>query len=114
MRKDFLTTKYYYKTKPDGSKRQLYHDSFFSPVYFLLLCKPLTPKISFVILLVKFPHSPILHYAFSSWIEKTTTKTIHCFGKTERNFTHSPYCLPYRSFYVSLENLVLDQVILIP
>ena len=25
---------------------------------------------------VKFPHSPILHYAFSSWIEKTMTKTI--------------------------------------
>ena len=23
---------------------------------------------------VKFPHSPILHYAFSFWIEKTTTK----------------------------------------
>ena len=27
---------------------------------------------------VKFPHSPILNYAFSSWIEKTMTKTIHC------------------------------------
>ena len=27
---------------------------------------------------VKFPYSPTLHYAFSSWIEKTTTKTIHC------------------------------------
>ena len=27
---------------------------------------------------VKFPHSPILHYAFSSLIEKTMTKTIHC------------------------------------
>ena len=27
---------------------------------------------------VKFPHSPILHYAFSSWIEKAMTKTIHC------------------------------------
>ena len=27
---------------------------------------------------VKFPHSPILHYASSSWIEKTRTKTIHC------------------------------------
>ena len=26
---------------------------------------------------VKFPHSPILHYAFSSWTEKTMTKTIH-------------------------------------
>ena len=26
----------------------------------------------------KFPHSPILHDAFSSWIEKTMTKTIHC------------------------------------
>ena len=29
-------------------------------------------------IVVKFPHSPILHYAFSSWIEKTMTKTIHC------------------------------------
>ena len=27
---------------------------------------------------VKFPHSPILHYVFSSWIEKTVKKTIHC------------------------------------
>ena len=27
--------------------------------------------------LVKFPHSPILHYAFSSWTEKTMTKTMH-------------------------------------
>ena len=27
---------------------------------------------------VKFPHNPILHYAFSSWIEKTMTKTIDC------------------------------------
>ena len=27
---------------------------------------------------VKFPHSTILHYAFSSWIEKTMTKKIHC------------------------------------
>ena len=25
---------------------------------------------------VKFPHSPILHYAFSSWTEKTMTKTM--------------------------------------
>ena len=25
--------------------------------------------------LIKFPYSPILHYAFSSWIEKTMTKT---------------------------------------
>ena len=28
--------------------------------------------------LIKFPHSPILHYAFSSWVEKTMTKTIRC------------------------------------
>ena len=26
---------------------------------------------------IKFPHSPILRYAFTSWIEKTITKTIH-------------------------------------
>ena len=28
--------------------------------------------------LVTFPHSPILNYAFSSWVEKTMTKTIRC------------------------------------
>ena len=27
---------------------------------------------------VKFPHGPILHYAFNSSIEKTMTKTIPC------------------------------------
>ena len=32
---------------------------------------------SFKFLKVKFLHNPILHYAFSSWIEKTMTKTIH-------------------------------------
>ena len=26
---------------------------------------------------VKVPNSPTLHYTFSSWIEKTMTKTIH-------------------------------------
>ena len=31
-------------------------------------------KVKSVPWLVKFPHSPILHHAFSSWIEKTTTK----------------------------------------
>ena len=41
---------------------------------FLLFYFPLT--LSHV--RVKFPHSPILHYAFSSWIEKTMTKTIDC------------------------------------
>ena len=50
----------------------------------------------------KFPHSPILHYAFSSWIEKTMTKTIHCLGKTDLfynrmglcgNFTQKKPCL---------------------
>ena len=28
--------------------------------------------------MLKFPQSPTLHYAFSSWIKKTMTKTIHC------------------------------------
>ena len=31
--------------------------------------------------LVKFPHSPILHYAFSSWIEKTMQKQYIALGK---------------------------------
>ena len=36
-----------------------------------------TFSVEFIKISVKFPHSPILHYAFSSWIEKTVTKTIH-------------------------------------
>ena len=36
-----------------------------------------TFSVEFIKISVKFPHSPILHYAFSSWIEKTMTKTIH-------------------------------------
>ena len=27
---------------------------------------------------VRFPHSPILHYAYSSWIKITMAKTIDC------------------------------------
>lgn len=33
-----------------------------------------TIAIIFMIVTVKFPYSPILHYTFSSWIEKT----MHC------------------------------------
>ena len=40
----------------------------------------------------KFPHSPILHYAFSSWIEKTMTKTIHCLGKTDLFYNRMGLC----------------------
>ena len=32
---------------------------------------------------VKFLHSPILHYAFSSWIEKTMKKPYIAIGKTD-------------------------------
>ena len=39
---------------------------------------PQNIKDSGVVTGVKFPHSPLLHYAFSSQIEKTMTKTIHC------------------------------------
>ena len=31
----------------------------------------------------KISAQPHPHYAFSSWIEKTMTKTIHCHGKTD-------------------------------
>ena len=31
----------------------------------------------------KFPHSPILHYAFSSWREKTMTKNYISTGNTD-------------------------------
>ena len=41
---------------------------------------------------VKFPHSPILHYAFSSWIEKTMTKTIHCHWETDLFYNSMGLC----------------------
>ena len=42
--------------------------------------------------LVKFPHSPILHYAFSSWIEKTMTKTIHHHWETDLFYNSMGLC----------------------
>ena len=39
-----------------------------------------------------FPHSPIQHFAFSSWIEKTMTKTIHCIGKTDLFYNSIGLC----------------------
>ena len=41
---------------------------------------------------VKFPHSPILHYAFSSWIEKTTTKQYITLWKTELFYNGMGLC----------------------
>ena len=37
----------------------------------------------FSCVVVKFPHSHIPHYAFSSWIEKTMTKQYIAVGKTD-------------------------------
>ena len=55
---------------------------------FILLCtilrKSFCPQGNLSILLlflVKFPHSPKLHYAFSSWIEKTMKKAIQSLWK---------------------------------
>ena len=41
---------------------------------------------------VKFPHSLILHFAFSSWIEKIMTKTIYCHWEDR-------FVLAVRKFY---------------
>ena len=41
---------------------------------------------------VKFPHSLILHFAFSSWIEKIMTKTRHCHWENR-------FVLAVRKFY---------------
>ena len=38
---------------------------------------------------VKFSHSPILYYAFSSWIEKKVTKTIIALGNTDLFYSSS-------------------------
>ena len=48
---------------------------------------------------VKFPHNPILHYAFSSWIEKTMTKTIHYhIGKTDLFYNSMRLCGNFTKF----------------
>ena len=48
------------------------------------------------VILPKFLHIPILHYAFSSWIETTVTKTIH--RHWENRFVLQQYG-PVRKFY---------------
>ena len=53
--------------------------------------------------LVKSPHSPILHYAFSSWIEKTTTKTIHCRWKTDLFNNSMGLCGNLTQFFIALK-----------
>ena len=44
------------------------------------------------LIVVKFPHSPILHYAFSSWIEKTMTKQYIAIGKTDLLYNSMGLC----------------------
>ena len=41
---------------------------------------------------VKFPHSPILHYAFSSWREKTLTKKYISTRKTDLFYNSMELC----------------------
>ena len=41
---------------------------------------------------VKFPHSPILHYAFSSWTEETMTKIIHFRWETDLFYNSMGLC----------------------
>ena len=54
---------------------------------------------------VKFPHSPVLHYAFSSWREITMTKTGHCHW--ENRFVLQWYG-PVRKFYPELAQSLLN------
>ena len=64
--------------------KQQYHDKALSllndkSTYAVLNSDPTSKTVSKKVKQkVKFPHSPILHYTFSYWIEKTMTKTIHC------------------------------------
>ena len=44
---------------------------------------------------VKFTHSPILHHACSSWIEKTMTKQYFAFGKTDLFYNSMGLCGNY-------------------
>ena len=57
-----------------GDIRYLSHLHF---VLFRLQIRKITLHYLLMKEMVKFPHNPIPHYAFSSWIDKTMTKTIH-------------------------------------
>ena len=47
---------------------------------------------------VKFPHSHILHYAFSSWIEKTITKKYISIRKTDLFYNSMRLCGNFTKF----------------
>ena len=47
---------------------------------------------------VKFPHSHILHYAFSSWIEKTMTKKYIAIRKTDLFYNSMRLCGNFTKF----------------
>ena len=64
-----------------GDIRYLSHLHF---VLFRLQIRKITLHCLLMKEMVKFPHNPIPHYAFSSWIDKTMTKTIH--GHWENRF----------------------------
>ena len=59
-------------------------------------------EIKTVLILVKFPYSPILHYAFSSWIEKTMTKTIRCQWETDLFCNSMGLCGNFTLIFLSL------------
>ena len=51
---------------------------------------------------VKFPHSPILHYAFSSWIEKTMTKQYIAIRKTDLFYNSMGLCGNFLPIHVPI------------
>ena len=60
--------------------------------------------------LVKFPHSPILHYVFSSWIEKTIKKQYIAIGKTDLLYNSMGLCGNFTRFLSEKECLSIVMV----
>ena len=57
---------------------------------------------------VKFPHSPILYYAFSSWIEKTMTKQYIAIRKTDLFYSSMGLCGNFTKFAKKINLLFLS------
>ena len=63
--------------------------------------------------MVKFPHSPILHYAFSSWMEETMKKTNIAMGKTDLFYNSMGLCGNFTEKFTRWHNNIQNSLKLV-
>ena len=89
------------------------------------MVNPLTPKISLVILLTA-SHTILMMLVWRIWFWRKNKSLMGVKGLTDTEannnaklfhsqdlISNSPYCLPYNSYDVSLENLTLESSVLV-